>query len=227
MRGFVENDGGFLRVHAILKKTTSLGPGERFALWLQGCEKNCPGCMSPSSRGLSGGTAKPIEKIAEIILAETGIEGVTISGGEPFLQYRALRRLLTSIREKSGLGVIIYTGYYFDELLKMKIPEIDEILGNLSDVIIDGPYVPDLNDGKSLRGSSNQTINLTSPRYKEIADTLYGRSDRKCEIRLNGKEAFLVGIPDNNAYKMWKQIFEASIGGRENELHLPYMQNKL
>ena len=212
MRSLVENTGDLLRVHAILRKTTSLGPGERFALWLQGCEKSCPGCMSPSSRDLLGGTVKSVDEIAEMVLAEKGIEGITISGGEPFLQYRALHRLLTLIREKSELGVIIYTGYYLDELLKMRLPEVDDILNDLSDIVIDGPYIPELNDGKSLRGSSNQTVNLTSPRYKEVAGALYGRADRKCEIRLNGKEAFLVGIPDDNAYKMWKQIFEANRG---------------
>ena len=218
----MENNDDSLRVHAILKRTTSLGPGERFAIWLQGCDKNCPGCMSPSSRDLSGGAVKSVDEIAEMVLAEKAeknIEGMTISGGEPFLQYRALCRLLTLIREKGGLSVIIYTGYYLDELIKMKITEINEILGNLSDIIIDGPYIPELNDGKSLRGSSNQTINLTSPRYKEIADALYGCADRKCEIRLNGKEAFLVGVPDDNAYKMWKQIFETGNAGETSALN--------
>ena len=202
-----------LRVHAIVNKTVALGPGERFALWLQGCEKNCQECMSPSSKDLSGGMIKSIDEIAEMIFAEKGIEGVTISGGEPFLQHSGLHALLMLIRGKTDLGIIIYTGYYLDELFEMKIPEIDMIVSELSDLIIDGPYVPELNDGKSLRGSSNQNVNLVSPRYREIASTFYDHSDRKCEIHLYEREAFLVGIPDYNAYDMWLRIMETHGGG--------------
>ena len=148
----------------------------------------------------------PVEQIVQSALSEKGLEGVTVSGGEPFLQYRALCDFLRRLREQSALGVILYTGYYLDELRGMNNPEINAIITKYSDIIIDGPYVEELNDGKSLRGSSNQTVHLTSGRYAEIYSSIYSRPDRKCEIHLNNKEAFLVGIPDENGYQMWQNI---------------------
>jgi len=205
----MEQNDETLRVHAIVKRTTVLGPGERFALWLQGCEKNCPSCMSSSARDKRGGTLIRVSEILQSILSEKGLEGITISGGEPFLQYRALYNFLKQLREQSRLGVILYTGYYLDELRGMNNPEIHAITAKLSDIIIDGPYLEELSDGKPLRGSSNQTIHLTSKRYARIYPDIYGQPGRKCEIHLNNKEAFLVGIPDEHGYKVWQNIIAA------------------
>ena len=195
-----------LRVHAALNRTKVLGPGERFALWLQGCKKNCEGCMSPSSRNLNAGRLASVDSLVNTILEEKNIEGVTISGGEPFLQFKALHNLLRQLREKSPLSVIIYTGYYLAELRDMNVPEINEIIDKYSDVIIDGPYIDTLNDGKSLRGSSNQTVHFLSSCYKGEA-SIYGQDDRKYEIHYSSEEAFLVGIPDKKGYQTWRGIF--------------------
>ena len=203
----------FLRVHAVLNRTNVLGPGERFAVWLQGCEKNCKDCMSPSSRDINAGTLLSVDNLVNKILAENdiggteGIEGITISGGEPFLQFKALHSLLRQLHEKSSLSVIIYTGYYLEELHDKNVSEIEDIITKYSDVIIDGPYIDALNDGKSLRGSSNQTVHFLTPRYKEKSSSVYGQDDRKYEIHYNSKEAFLVGIPDKKGYQTWRSIF--------------------
>jgi len=206
-----------LRVHATLNQTNVLGPGNRFALWLQGCEKNCPGCMSLSSHDLNAGTLFSVESLVNKIMDEKNIEGITISGGEPFLQFKALHNLLLQLREKSSLGVIIYTGYYLTELRDMNVSEINEIIDKYSDVIIDGPYVDELNDGKSLRGSSNQTVHFLSPRYKENAPSIYGQDDRKYEIRYNSEEAFLVGIPDKKGYQAWRSVFTPKKTSKDEE----------
>jgi anaerobic ribonucleoside-triphosphate reductase activating protein len=194
----------------MLKRTNTLGPGDRFALWLQGCEKSCPKCMSPTSRDINGGTLVSVDGLVQTVLSEIDLEGITISGGEPFLQFSSLKDFLQQLRGKSSLGIIIYTGYYLKELYEQNNPEINEIIDSLSDIIIDGPYIDDLNDGKSLRGSSNQTVHWTSKRYADIADLVYNQPERKCEIRFNNKEAFLAGIPDANGYKMWLDIFESN-----------------
>ena len=198
-----------LRVHAILNRTRVLGPGERFALWLQGCEKDCSDCMSQSSRNRNSGTLTPVEGLVATVLMEKDIEGITISGGEPFLQYKGLLNLLEQLHEKSTLSVIIYTGYYLPELRDMHIQEIDTIINELSDIIIDGPYINELNDGRNLRGSSNQTVHLTSSRYVDTFSAVYDKYERACEIHYNDKEAFLAGIPDENGYKMWQNIFSS------------------
>lgn len=149
-----------IRIHDFVESTTALGPGTRCAIWLQGCKRNCKGCMSPESRDMEGGYIEGVDSLAEHVLAINGIEGITISGGDPFYQPDALLELLKIIKSKSNLGVIIYTCFYFDELKEMNNAAVEEIITNLSDLIIDGPYVEELNDDGYLRGSSNQQLNL-------------------------------------------------------------------
>ena len=75
-----------VRIHGIARSTTALGPGNRAAIWFQGCMRSCKGCMSPDSRPLNGGTEWIVDKLVGDICAIENIEGITISGGEPFLQ---------------------------------------------------------------------------------------------------------------------------------------------
>ncbi|MDR2752458.1 MAG: radical SAM protein [Clostridiales bacterium] len=183
-----------------------MGPGERYALWLQGCSRNCPGCMTPESQPLDGGRLISVDELAKEILA-TQAEGVTVSGGEPFLQAAPLLSLLKAIRQESDKSVIIYTGYYLKDLIDLGNPDIDEILGTAADILIDGPFVEALNDGGSLRGSSNQTAHALTERYRDVIDEIYGQPRRRCEIRFNENEALLVGVPDSKSYDAWRAIF--------------------
>lgn len=73
-----------------------------------------------------------------------GCEGVSISGGEPFQQSRALGMLTNNIRE-GGLTVICYTGYSDSAIFNSKDKDIAELLQNI-DVLITGPFNP--NDDK-------------------------------------------------------------------------------
>jgi len=163
--------------------------------------------MTPSSQDLNGGTLVLIEELAKLILNEKNLEGITVSGGEPFIQAKPLHAFLRIIREQSTNGIIVYTGYYLEELLDMNMNEINEIIYLYSDLIIDGPYINELNDNKSLRGSSNQNIHLTSNRYIDTVNMVYNQPKRKAEIYLNNEEALLVGIPDIKSYELWKTVF--------------------
>ncbi len=198
---------GELRLHNRIKETSTLGPGKRYALWFQGCEKYCKECMSPSATDTQKGFLVSIEAIANEIYTCPHVEGLTISGGEPFLQYEGLYELLRRIKSNTQLGVIIYTGYYLGELQKKQIPEINTIINELTDIIIDGPYIKELNDGMSLRGSSNQRIHLLTSRYKGLYDDYYNRPERKIEIHLSHNELLMVGIPDMKSFEMWKHEF--------------------
>jgi anaerobic ribonucleoside-triphosphate reductase activating protein len=172
--------------------------------------------MTQESQPLDGGRLIPIEELAEEILAAQGIEGVTISGGEPFLQSAPLLSLLKTIRQRSDLSVIIYTGYYLKELKELGNPDIDEILGSFVDILIDGPFVAELNDGGSLRGSSNQEAHALTDRYIDKISVLYGQPKRHFEIRFNGNEALLVGVPDDRGHELWKTLFVQGNGLEKN-----------
>lgn len=191
-----------IRIHNMVKHTSVLGPGKRAAVWFQGCMRNCPGCMSPSSRPLDGGKTVSVEKVVAAILSIEAIEGVTISGGEPFLQIDSLFALIKSIKEKSDLSVIIYTGYTMDELRAMKNSKVNLILKNMTDILIDGEYVEKLNDGISLRGSSNQDVYFLSDRYKGY-ENIYTSKKRDAEIFVSNKDLFFVGIPEKETLKTW------------------------
>jgi anaerobic ribonucleoside-triphosphate reductase activating protein len=161
--------------------------------------------MSDASRDLQGGRLVRIDDVYRSIAALTDIEGLTVSGGEPFLQIDALYELLQRFRENTSLGLILYTGYYLAELREMGNAKVDEILSSFTDILIDGPYIDELNDGKSLRGSKNQTVHFLTGRYRDAA-ALYDSSARNVEMQVTDKEMFFIGIPDRKTLSSWKKI---------------------
>ena len=48
-----------------LSKTRSLGPGKRFAIWMQGCAKRCKGCINPEGQDLQGGYETDVRKLTD------------------------------------------------------------------------------------------------------------------------------------------------------------------
>lgn len=137
-----------------------LGPGKRIGIWVAGCEKRCPGCMSPELQTTDGcGNVSVNKVISQLCQIKEPIDGVTISGGEPFLQAEELCELVEYLDANITQDIIIYSGYRIEELHSKNSPYIESILSHIS-VLIDGEYRDDLNDGIGLRGSSNQTIHV-------------------------------------------------------------------
>lgn len=192
-----------IRIHNMILHTKALGPGLRTAIWLQGCERRCKGCMSPGSRSLDGGRLVRVSDVAQAVLQLSDVEGITVSGGEPFLQVDALYRLLSIIHEKSKLGVIIYTGFTLEELRRMDNPKVTQIISEMADIIIDGEYVEELNDGMALRGSSNQHVNFITERYVSQR-TLYEQNQRDVEVIATESAMFLIGVPSQKTFEEWK-----------------------
>ena len=169
-----------------------LGPGVRYVLWVQGCDRRCPGCTAPTAWDMKAGQPIPAAALAwEIALS--GAEGLTISGGEPFLQAGALGRMVESIRRRRDMGIIVYTGFLYEQLLEM---DGAKALLSQTDLMIDGPYMRELDDGRSLRGSSNQRILPLTERYRD-ALYLYGAEGRPVEHFPHGTEIHDVGVADH------------------------------
>lgn len=107
--------------------TDSAGPGRRFVLWFQGCQRTCPGCINAPFLPLKTAQIISVDslfaQIMELCQTESSekIEGITLTGGEPLLQAEALLPLLAKMRE-TGLSVVCYTGYDYDELKKEMEP---------------------------------------------------------------------------------------------------------
>ena len=183
-----------LRVGYINSGTRALGPGMRFVIWTQGCKRNCAGCVSPDFRPLTDGYTIDTNNLVNQICNCIHIDGITISGGEPFLQSEALLELLTNISSKRPeLDVIVFTGNVLEELCdKNSVALLNHI-----DLLVDGEYKSDLYCNVGLRGSSNQRFHYLTPRLKSFADEIEnGTRRQECHwVDEERKAMEKIGIP--------------------------------
>ena len=192
-----------LQLYAVIPQTQSLGLGTRFAIWVQGCPFRCENCMTPNSLPLDAGQTIDLSQLTQWIIETPEIEGITISGGEPFLQAAGLSELIQRVQQERDLGVICYSGYTLEHLqrLGLRLSSIRNFLTKI-DALIDGQYVDHLNDGLSLRGSSNQKLHLLSSRYSDLA---FAQHQRTVEVHLQEQDIMLVGIPTPAFLQQWQQ----------------------
>ena len=189
------------------KNTDLLGPYRRFVIWVHGCCFDCEGCLAESTKN-GAYTETDIKELAqEILSSET--EGITISGGEPFLQAKALFELVSLLKSIKDIGVIIYSGFTLEELQEN---EENRDLLTVTDILIDGRYIKELDDGKAYIGSSNQHLYYLSDRYKDIGQEYYSADKRRAEIKFTLDKAVLIGVPSKNVLNVWQKVKEKSGG---------------
>ena len=144
-----------MRVYGVVDDSIVDGPGFRLAVFAQGCPHGCPGCHNPESHAPDGGTLRDTDEIVGLIDANPLLDGITLTGGEPFMQSEACLELSRGAHAR-GLNVWCYTGYEYEQLL-----ERDDARALLDDVdvLVDGPF---LLGERSLelrfRGSRNQRV---------------------------------------------------------------------
>lgn len=194
-----------LEISHYVLKTKTLGPYLRSALWVHGCCFACEGCLA-EEMNRADPVRMDVEWLARTFLDVDGTEGVTISGGEPFLQAEMLVRLLEKIKKERDYGVIVYTGFTYEELMNTEDPSIEEFLCMI-DLLIDGKYIKSLDDGKPYRGSSNQRILPLSKRYDEVLEAYYmGSEKRTIEINLTENYVYMVGVPSKDGLDIWRKL---------------------
>lgn len=138
-----------MRINSVLEVSEANGPGKRGVVWVQGCARHCAGCFNKETQNPDKGKDVSIEEIFSRFDADI-LEGVTVSGGEPFDQPADLEKLLKKARQK-GLNTLVYTGYSYEELAD----SMAQVL-KLCDYIIDGPYIKDSPSKCRWAGSGNQ-----------------------------------------------------------------------
>lgn len=142
-----------LRVAHLLHDSIVDGPGLRYVVFTQGCPHNCYGCHNPETHDFFGGYEISVEDILTDLMGNPLLQGITISGGEPFVQWKPLVNLAYDAR-LMGLTVWLWTGYIFEDLKSDWMPLVEQL-----DVIVDGPY---MEDKRTLSlpwiGSSNQRV---------------------------------------------------------------------
>lgn len=133
------------------------GPGLRFTVFAQGCFHDCPGCHNPKSHDPVGGDEVMVQELVARLLSNPLIDGLTLSGGEPFLQAEECAQLARAAHEK-GLNVWTYTGYIYENLREANHPAWTALLEE-TDVLVDGPFLLEEKSYDTLfRGSRNQRL---------------------------------------------------------------------
>ncbi|MGX7041861.1 anaerobic ribonucleoside-triphosphate reductase activating protein [Leuconostoc holzapfelii] len=137
------------------------GPGVRCAIYLSGCKFLCPGCYNVVAQNFHYGSPYTQTLEDQIIadLRQPYVQGLTLLGGEPFLNTAVALKLTRRVRAEFGTTKDIWswTGYTWEELAE-ETPDKQALLNEL-DVLVDGRFVQALMDlSLRFRGSSNQKM---------------------------------------------------------------------
>ena len=135
------------------------GPGLRCAIFTQGCPHRCEGCHNPASHDPNGGYEADTADLIASIKRNPLLDGVTFSGGEPFLQAKPLTHIAKEAHAR-GLNTMAYTGYTWEELLAGATAENGWLafLREL-DLLVDGRFVLEERSIElQFKGSKNQRI---------------------------------------------------------------------
>jgi anaerobic ribonucleoside-triphosphate reductase activating protein len=192
-----------MRIAQVVPCTEAEGPGKRFAVWFQGCPLRCPGCCNPEFLPFRGGETRTLADLtARLWQARdvSGVEGITLLGGEPFAHAPAAAALARAARDR-GLSVMAFSGYTLEQLRESPEPAVGELLA-LTDILVDGPYLRDQPDTeRRWIGSRNQRIHFLTDRYHY--DEQWRRRNT-LEIRMVGGEITVNGFPAREAIGLWK-----------------------
>jgi anaerobic ribonucleoside-triphosphate reductase activating protein len=191
-----------LRFHKAHYPVTVLGYGRRIGIWLQGCSIRCKKCVSQDTWEADGGADLPVSDLLAWCQtkAKDGLDGITISGGEPFDQPLALVALLRELdrwrtQSRQTFDLLCYSGYPY-AALQARHADILALL----DVVIPEPYVDSLPEGGCWRGSENQTLVPLSPlavaRYGQPGDAI---AEKTMQLAVENGRVWMIGIPARNS----------------------------
>lgn len=156
-----------IRIAGIVDESIVDGPGIRFVVFTQGCSHNCKGCHNPKTHSYSGGKLVKVGDILDRMQKNPLLDGLTISGGEPFDQADVVS-ILAYNAKKLGYSVWTYTGYLYEDILKRAKTDLGyKTLLENSDVLVDGEFDESKMDADlRFKGSTNQ-------REIHVSDMIY------------------------------------------------------
>ena len=187
---------------------TTLGYGRRLGLWVQGCGIGCRGCVSRDTWDPRGGWEADAADVPAWCDARRahGIDGITVTGGEPFEQPRALAALLHALDAwrrtlERPFDLLCYSGLPLGAL-RRRHPDILALL----DVLIPEPYVAargGAGTGRAppgrWRGSSNQPLVPLTPlgraRYADADEARHRGGAQRIQVSLAHGAVWFIGIP--------------------------------
>lgn len=185
-----------LRIARVLAPVTVLGPGRRVVLWVQGCEIGCAGCASVDTWDPSGGVEVSTDDAAALLadqIREADLDGLTITGGEPTSQPRAVADVVGRVRahlEPAAVDVLVFTGRAYPAAARLA-PELVES----ADCVVAGPVRRELPAVGRLVASSNQTVHYRSAVARERYEAWLAAQGARLEVTVDQGSVFLIGLP--------------------------------
>lgn len=188
---YIGDDQTLLRIAGTIEESIVDGIGMRYVVFVQGCPHHCNGCHNPETWDYTRGRFVTVVDLANDIIKNPMLSGVTFSGGEPFMQAYALNELRRTLQyycrtHNRKFDFTVYSGYTLEELQSRKTKattksgksyilepdaSIYTLLNNI-DYLVDGEFQIDKKSMNcKFRGSSNQKMykrNKETNTFEEI-----------------------------------------------------------
>lgn len=151
-------------MHSIESFGTHDGPGIRFIIFLQGCKLKCLYCHNPDSIDTAGGKEYHIDDLMAMVLKAKPYfgkkGGVTISGGEPLLQSKALIPFFKRLKAEGIHTTIDTNGRILNHFSKALLDDYaDLIMLDIKHMTEEG-YM-------ALTGQANKEIAFNLAKHRE------------------------------------------------------------
>src|SRR4029077_17636455 len=200
-------DLGF--VHSFTTGSAVDGPGMRVVAWLAGCQFRCVYCHNPDTWKMTNGIPVPLARAVEQIKKyrhglHTMKGGLTISGGEPLMQYRFVLKVFAAAKQMGVHTALDSNGYFGERLSDEDLAVIDLVLLDLK------AMTPDLH--RRLTGMDNRPIHEFARRLAAARRPIWVRF------------VFIPGWTDDLAEVERIAAFAASVGNVERVDVLPFHQ---
>jgi len=200
-------DWGF--IHSFTTGSAVDGPGVRIVGWLSGCQFRCVFCHNPDTWKVTNGTPVRVSRAVEVVSQyrqglRTMKGGLTISGGEPLLQYHFLSKLFPAVHERGIHTTLETNGYFGERLTDDDLASIDLVMLGLKAI------EPDLH--KRLTGMDTEPVHQFARRL----------AARKHPVRI--RFVIVPGWTDNMEEVERMAEFAAGLGNVERVDVLPFHQ---
>ena len=143
-----------MRIAGLIRDSLVNGYGVRDVVFMQGCKHQCKGCHNPHTWNMDGGMEVEERELARDLQASPN--DITISGGEPLLQYPRVLQFMYEVNKiDPSKHFWLYTGYRYED-----VPEtIWRMLSHYHlDVVIDGKFEQENKESLRYCGSTNQRV---------------------------------------------------------------------
>ncbi|HGG60268.1 MAG TPA: radical SAM protein [Gammaproteobacteria bacterium] len=191
---------------------TTLGHGERIGIWFQGCTIHCKDCCSHDTWAVDPDKLITIERLIDWVAGQplSRIDGLTISGGEPFDQADSLQEVIEQLRSlfsesTKPIDILVYSGYPWRRIQEKHATILKHI-----DALISEPFVAS-RPVDWLRGSSNQTIHCLTPLGRQrYGDSRSIPNSKSLQLCYDGNAIWMIGIPQRGDLDELRRILMKS-----------------